>query len=204
SGIAILAVGIWVITSRSQYNSLLSNDNYVTVPGLMIAAGCLVIIVCVVGCVAVIKENRFILVSYLIMLVLIFILEIATGVVAVIYRSEVSKISYELEVGIRGKMNRYGFTDAVTKAIDDLQKEFKCCGDRGMDSWNNTSWKQSEISGNNSVPDSCCKSPSPGCGIRLHPNNIQEFGCISKLEKFFLDNLAILVGVAFGLAFSQV
>ena len=27
------------------------------------------------------------------------------------------------------------------------------------------------------VPDSCCKSPSPGCGARDHPSNIAYTGC---------------------------
>lgn len=49
----------------------------------------------------------------------------------------------------------------------------KCCGDTGGDSWNGTSWQQRDGQ-INSVPDSCCKTPSEGCGIRTHPSNINN------------------------------
>ncbi|KXJ22476.1 CD151 antigen [Exaiptasia diaphana] len=63
TGIGIMGVGIWIFTFKNNFNSLLGSDNYIIVPGLMIAAGFLVVFVCIVGCVAVIKENRFTLVS---------------------------------------------------------------------------------------------------------------------------------------------
>ena len=48
---------------KSDYKSLLDSDIYVIVPGLMIAAGVVVIIVAIVGCLGAIKENRFFLIS---------------------------------------------------------------------------------------------------------------------------------------------
>ncbi|XP_031561332.1 CD151 antigen-like isoform X2 [Actinia tenebrosa] len=165
----------------------------------MIAAGLLVVFVCIVGCVAVIKENRFILVSYIIMLVLIFILELATGVVAFIYRSEISD---ELLKGIRGKMNEYELSDDVTAAIDKLQMEYHCCGDIGAESWNSTSWKR-ERRGNNTVPDSCCKTYSKHCGLRDHPSNINKEGCLTMLETFFKEQYSILAGVGVGIGLCQ-
>ncbi|KAK3734153.1 hypothetical protein QZH41_017123, partial [Actinostola sp. cb2023] len=201
TGLGILGVGIWILSFKSNFNSLLGSDNYIIVPGLMIAAGFLVVFVCIVGCVAVIKENRFILVSYIIMLVLVFILEISTGLVALIYRNEISD---ELLYGIKGKINQYGFADDVTKSIDELQKKYQCCGDVNAKSWNTTSWKQSELSGNNTVPDSCCKSFSYQCGKRDHPSNIHEKGCIKMLEEFFLEQYSILAGVGIGIGLCQV
>lgn len=48
---------------KSDYKSLLDSDIYVIVPGLMIAAGVVVIIVAIVGCLGAAKENRFFLIS---------------------------------------------------------------------------------------------------------------------------------------------
>ncbi|KXJ05145.1 CD151 antigen, partial [Exaiptasia diaphana] len=84
----------------------------------------------------------------------------------------INHISDELLNGIRGKINQYGFADDVTEAIDELQKKYHCCGDISANSWNTTAWKQSELSGNNTVPDSCCKTFSNRCGVRDHPSNI--------------------------------
>lgn len=63
AGIGILGVGIWIMVYKSDYQSLLDSDIYVIVPGLMIAAGVVVIIVGIVGCLGAAKENRFFLIS---------------------------------------------------------------------------------------------------------------------------------------------
>ncbi|XP_020900158.2 CD151 antigen, partial [Exaiptasia diaphana] len=147
-----------------------------------------------------IHHELLIILQYIIMLVLIFILEISTGLVAIIYRSQISD---ELLNGIRGKINQYGFADDVTEAIDELQKKYHCCGDISANSWNTTAWKQSELSGNNTVPDSCCKTFSNRCGVRDHPSNINTQGCIKKLEDFFVNQFTILAGVGLGIGLCQ-
>ena len=58
-----MGVGIWIMVYKSDYQSLLDSDIYVIVPGLMIAAGVVVIIVGIVGCLGAAKENRFFLIS---------------------------------------------------------------------------------------------------------------------------------------------
>ena len=58
-----MGVGIWIMVFKSDYKSLLDSDIYVIVPGLMIAAGVVVIIVAIVGCLGAVKENRFFLIS---------------------------------------------------------------------------------------------------------------------------------------------
>ena len=63
AGLGIMAVGIWIMVYKSDYKSLLDSDIYVIVPGLMIAAGVVVIIVAIVGCLGAAKENRFFLIS---------------------------------------------------------------------------------------------------------------------------------------------
>ncbi|KAJ7373764.1 hypothetical protein OS493_011373 [Desmophyllum pertusum] len=64
AGIGILGVGIWIMVYKSDYQSLLDSDIYVIVPGLMIAAGVVVLIVGIVGCLGAAKENRFFLISF--------------------------------------------------------------------------------------------------------------------------------------------
>ncbi|KAK2569384.1 CD151 antigen [Acropora cervicornis] len=163
--IGILAVGVWIMVFKSDYKSILDSDIYVIVPGLMIAAGVVVIIVAVVGCVGAVKENRFFLISFLVMVTLIFALELTIGVLAWVYSS---KIKEEIQTTIKDKIDQqYGENSDVTKSIDKLQKENKCCGDTGGRSWNNTAWQRVQRSQgkNNIVPDSCCKTQTPDCGM---------------------------------------
>lgn len=199
AGIGIMGVGIWIMVYKSDYKSLLDSDIYVIVPGLMIAAGVVVIVVAIVGCLGAAKENRFFLISFLVMVILVFILELTIGVLAFVYSS---KIKSEIRRTIKDKMNQqYGVNDDVTKSIDKLQEKNKCCGDTGGSSWNDTAWRQREQE--RVVPDSCCKTPSPGCGIRDHPSNINDEGCLTQVEKFFQKHFTILAIVGIGVACIQ-
>ena len=58
-----MGVGIWIMVYKSDYQSLLDSDIYVIIPGLMIAAGVVVVIVGIMGCLGAAKENRFFLIS---------------------------------------------------------------------------------------------------------------------------------------------
>ncbi|KAJ7373765.1 hypothetical protein OS493_011374 [Desmophyllum pertusum] len=92
---------------------------------------------------------------------------------------------------------QYGVNDDVTKSIDKLQQENHCCGDTGGSSWNGTSWQQRDEQVN-SVPDSCCKTQTEGCGKRLHPSNINN-----EVEEFFEKHLSLLAIVGIGVACIQ-
>ena len=56
--------------------------------------------------------------------------------------------------------------------------QYQCCGaDSYRDwarpgAWHSVAWGRGSL-----VPDSCCKSPAPGCGARDHPSNIHYTGC---------------------------
>ena len=61
SGIAVLGVGIWTVADKQQYVSLLTNATYELAAWVLIVAGCLVFVATVIGCLGVLRENRFLL-----------------------------------------------------------------------------------------------------------------------------------------------
>ncbi|KAF4526878.1 hypothetical protein B566_EDAN013789, partial [Ephemera danica] len=61
AGIAVLAVGVWTITSKHQFVALLATATYELTAYVLLAAGALVLLTMVVGCVAVYQENRCLL-----------------------------------------------------------------------------------------------------------------------------------------------
>ena len=54
------------------------------------------------------------------------------------------------------------------------------------------------------VPDSCCKTESPGCGVRDHPSNIPYTGCIHRFSEQLSDHLQLLGVVSLALALLQI
>ena len=59
SGIGVLGVGVWTVVAKHQYVVLLTNATYEVAAWVLIAAGCLVVVVTAVGCIGVLQDNRF-------------------------------------------------------------------------------------------------------------------------------------------------
>ncbi|KAK3558773.1 hypothetical protein QTP86_028706, partial [Hemibagrus guttatus] len=160
--------------------------------------------------------------TFFVLLVLIFLLEITAGVLAYWYYQEAS-ISFvyclndELSADLKKTMvQKYQQPDQehITRAVDKLQQDLKCCGSNSSADWQEGAWIQT-FADRRLVPDSCCKTPTVNCGFRDHPSNIYKVevwlihssffnnrgGCISKLEEFILQHLLILGGVGIGIAF---
>ncbi|XP_068673703.1 CD151 antigen-like [Montipora foliosa] len=189
SGVALVIIGAWTLLFENDYSVLLGSSWFLIIVGLMIGTGGLIVIVCICGCYGIVKEHRYFLVSFLIMLTLIFIIQCSMGVVAFINRAQ---IEGDLDRTIIDRMNEYGSVDDVKKSFDRLQQRHKCCGGLSYTSWNITLWKQMPENEILSVPESCCKTITPDCGKRDHPSNIYHKGCISRLTEYFRDRLFIL------------
>ncbi|XP_030621892.1 CD151 antigen-like [Chanos chanos] len=207
AGGAVMAVGIWTVVEKSDYISLLSSSIYAISAYILILAGVIVMVTGVLGCCATFKEQRQILRVYFVLLLCIFLLEILAGVLAYVYYQQLNE---ELKENLKETMvtkYRQPNEDHVTKAVDKLQQEFKCCGSNSSSDWNASKWIISESKDSRRfVPDSCCKTPVDGCGKRDHPSNIYkvEGGCITKLENFIMDHLKIIGAVGVGIACVQI
>ncbi|KAF5907573.1 pseudouridylate synthase 7 isoform X1, partial [Clarias magur] len=204
SGGAVMAVGLWTLVDKSDYISLLSSSTYSFSAYILIAAGAVVMLTGILGCCATIKENKRLLIVFFVLLLLIFLLEIIAGVLAYWYYQELNN---ELRADLKETMvQKYQQPDQehITRAVDKLQQDLKCCGSNSSADWKEGAWINM-FADRRLVPDSCCKTPTVRCGVRDHPSNIYkvEGGCISKLEEFILQHLVILGGVGIGIAFLQ-
>ncbi|CAB0019277.1 unnamed protein product, partial [Nesidiocoris tenuis] len=91
------------------------------------------------------------------------------GLLAFIYMNQVEN---DLHRNLNSTfVENYGISARETDAIDQMQQEYKCCGASGFENYNESRWRE-ETNTTNLVPDSCCKSVSPGCGRSYHPSNI--------------------------------
>ncbi|KAL3993307.1 hypothetical protein ACER0C_010581 [Sarotherodon galilaeus] len=126
----------------------------------------------------------------------------------VCYKCARESLNDELKQNLKKTMTeKYNQTnyEHITKAVDKLQQEFKCCGSNSSADWAESVYIRSGAKGRK-VPDSCCKTITNMCGIRDHPSNIYkvEGGCITKLENFILDHLKIIGAVGVGIACVQI
>ncbi|XP_073720762.1 CD151 antigen-like isoform X1 [Misgurnus anguillicaudatus] len=212
AGGAVMAVGVWTLVDKSDYISLLSSSIYAFAAYILIGAGAIVVITGILGCCATIKEQRSLLIVYFVLLLFIFLLEITAGILAYVYYQECFPLCYQLNAELRADLKermvqnyQQPGQEDITRAVDRLQQDLKCCGSNSSADWREGAWIQTFADGR-LVPDSCCKTPSERCGFRDHPSNIYkvEGGCISKLEEFLLQHLLILGSVGLGIAFLQI
>uniref|UniRef100_A0A671TQQ9 Tetraspanin n=1 Tax=Sparus aurata TaxID=8175 RepID=A0A671TQQ9_SPAAU len=218
AGGVVMAVGVWTLVEKSDYISLLSSKTYAASAYILVLAGAIVMVTGVLGCCATFKEQRKLLRVYFVLLLCIFLLEILAGVLAYIYyQQERGKdetepecmLNEELKQNLRETMTQkyqQNTQEQITRAVDKLQQEFKCCGSNSSSDWAESVWIRSRDANGRMVPDSCCKTPTELCGRRDHPSNIYkvEGGCITKLEKFILDHLKIIGAVGVGIACVQI
>lgn len=206
AGGGVMAVGVWTLVAKSDYISLLPSKTYAASAYILVLAGAIVMVTGVLGCCATFKEQRRLLRVYFVLLLCIFLLEVLAGVLAYIYYQQLNE---ELKLSLRETMiQKYNKSshEHVTRAVDKLQQEFKCCGSNSSSDWAASEWIRTSSANGRMVPDSCCKTPTEMCGRRDHPSNIYkvEGGCITKLEKFIMEHLKIIGAVGIGIACVQI
>ncbi|XP_011477299.1 tetraspanin-36 [Oryzias latipes] len=189
-------VGARVIQSYDTFEGLIQ-DKQILIPAVaIICISVVMLIFGLVGCCSTLRESKFGLTLFFIIIMVIFAAEVAALVLTFIYHG---KINQNLEHSMNDTFSKYtGEEDAATKAVDLLQKQLQCCGVLNYTSWTSTTWFASH---NNSVPISCCRSNVSQCTGRLdQPNLIYTEGCEVKLERFLQDALTYAMLVVLGFA----
>lgn len=197
----MLGVAIWTITEKHHYISLLTTSTYAATSYILLMSGLIVFFAAFLGCCSVLREDRCCLLVYTFILLLVFLLEAVAGVLAYVYEEQVMD---ELTLTLTQTFNEnYMYDPDITTAIDQMQREYHCCGALIFSEWKDSRWlKENEV--NNTVPDSCCKTPSPYCGVRDHPSNVWYSGCIHQFEEELGKHLVILGAVGCGICLVQV
>lgn len=212
-GIVVFGVGIYSRIKAGDWKDLVDDVSVVDAANLLIASGAIVMVIGFVGCCGAVKQLRPLLVIYIVLLVLIFILEIAGGIYAAVKKDDVLD---SLERNFQRLMNNSykqagSANDGYTKSIDWFQENVKCCGATGPSSWKNTTWvvANRKAASNGSdfelFPKSCCISGDCNKGTTYTGlANVHINGCVQESDAFLNDHMKELVGVGVGIAFIQI
>lgn len=201
SGCVVCGLGVWTVLEKGVFLRLMTVATYEVTAWLMVSTGCLAILTSLIGYTAVGMESRCLLATYTVLLVLVFMFESISGLLAYVYQEQIDEdLNSHLALTF---IKEYGQDRGVTYAVDRIQKDFSCCGANSFLDWSTSDWRSGRDS-SVKVPDSCCKTESPGCGIRDHPSNIPYTGCIHRFSEQLTQHLLLLGLVSLGLALLQV
>ncbi len=205
--IALIGIGAFVLANQGKYSAVFGeNTNTLAVAsGLVIGVGCLIFLTAFCGCCGAVKESSCLLKLYIIILILLVVLEIAGGILALVFRGSINDfLSTELQKQVTksyGVKNQTGVTDLM----DLFQQEQKCCG-----VGNYTDYKGSEFQKNDTtvfVPQSCCKDKKKTDCNKINAagddvvdvTQIYTEGCLTKMVQFFEDNFLYIGAAALAL-----
>ncbi|XP_043944763.1 tetraspanin-33 [Protopterus annectens] len=214
--IAVLLTGIGIYARFGKHAAAMS---YLSVDPtvLLIVVGFLMFIITFCGCIGSLRENICLLRTFCICLTIVFLMQLACGVLGFIFSDKVRAKATDL---ITNAVVHYRDDLDLQNLIDYGQKEFSCCGGISYKDWSenlyfNCSSENPSVE-RCSVPYSCCVPISEKsvintmCGRGMQNLNyldastfIHTNGCIDKLVNWLHSNLFLLGGIALGLAIPQ-
>uniref|UniRef100_A0A4W6BV33 Tetraspanin n=1 Tax=Lates calcarifer TaxID=8187 RepID=A0A4W6BV33_LATCA len=198
AGAALAYVGAYVIKSYDNFDGFIQ-DKYALVPAaIIIGVSVVMFLFGLLGCCATIRESKFGLSFFFMIIMVMFAAEVAALVFSFIYQG---KINGDLERSMNDAFAKYDGQGTETKGVDYLQSQLQCCGVKNYTSWSNTTWFTSH---NNTVPLSCCKNTTQCTGRLDQPNLLNVEGCEAKLERLLHDVLVYAMLVILGFAIIKV
>jgi len=194
----------------ASWESLVKDGVVLNAANLMIASGVFVAIIGFLGCCGAIKKSECMLLSYAILIFLIFILEIAAGIYTYTKKESVQEdLEEHIKTAIKESYKGVSKADiALTKAVDWFQLNVECCGTTRPDDWKESKWYHETKDKNKEVPESCCIKKNKDCNkgtiTNLRKNKkIFTEGCVPAGKNFVKNHMWKVAGVAIGIAVIQ-
>jgi len=197
AGCVLIGFGAWSQIDAKDYLNFLG-DNYVNTPIFLMIVGGVIFVVAFMGCCGAWKESKCLIYTYAFFLAVILVAQIGAGIAAYMLKSDLNtEVVKNMNAGMKN-YNKSAEFEGVTHTWDIVQKELHCCGVESPDDWTR---ERNDIFPNGTVPDSCCVGGQvDGCGAIAKEDEKYKDGCYSLFKAKFIDNIAIVGGVALGVA----
>ncbi|XP_038165278.1 CD63 antigen [Cyprinodon tularosa] len=196
-GLALIVVGVLVQVSLHK-SFLIRDASASAAPIFIIAVGVVIFFIAFFGCCGAWKENHCMVTTFAVLLTLIILAEIAAAILGYVYRN---KLSIVVQDSLTEMISNYKNSSAeFKKTVDDLQEVWKCCGVNNASDWKN--YGEDKVT----VPDSCCKNVTVGCGkgTMTDANKVYQKGCHDALETFLKENIQWVIVAALVIAVLQI
>ncbi|XP_077176547.1 tetraspanin-6-like [Paroedura picta] len=197
SGIVLMCIGV-SIQVKIHDTFVVVNESASGVPVIIMTVGTIIILVSTFGAVALQKHNSKMIKLFIGMLLAVLLVETAVVVSAYSYRK---KLHQTLLRSFLETLDKYSTDLPVTKAVDELQRQFQCCGAENYTDWLNTTFG----SVSSAVPTSCCKLDGKSCVVDLRKEgaNINQQGCVVKLRGWVEEHLIMFGGIGLFIGLTQ-
>ncbi|KAM4717982.1 tetraspanin 35 [Anableps anableps] len=204
AGVAILGVGIWVKVDSGSIFSFLGKiegvpaelSQVLNVGYLLIAIGGLLVVIGFLGCCGAIKESKCMLLLFFMIVLLVFIAEVAGAVVILVFRPLADQLFTKVgTAAVKNIQEDYGKNADITGLWNTTMDTLKCCGFYNFTDFTNSPYY---VAHGSNYPTQCCLINGP-CNETVAAEKKAD-GCFPKIKKLIDDNTVVIVGVALGIA----
>ncbi|CAG9858845.1 unnamed protein product [Phyllotreta striolata] len=193
AGLALIIIGILVKFNVSEATKILPSD-FGLAPLLSIIIGAIVFVTAFLGCCGAVKESTCMLTTYAIILLTIFILQVAIGVYAFLQIRDKTSFNQAIEDNVQKTFDAMNKSPEANETMQITQKWLQCCGVFGKSDYEDRSQK---------LPPSCCHNvDAPQCPSTN--NDVNNEGCAPKLQQELEKSSKIIGGVAIGIAVVEI
>ncbi|XP_012261438.1 CD151 antigen [Athalia rosae] len=195
-GAAIAGLSIWSLVDNVAWISELIGTNLLTgAVYVLLVGGVIVALVSFLGCVGASREIKCMLLTYFIIVFLLFVTVLIGGVLGYVFRE---KVKTSIEQDMKNTMRLYDKRTQMREAWDVTQRTLHCCG---VNSWRD--WGDVGLN----VPESCCRESSPGKYFACNQGsdsvvatNAYLIGCLNGTQIYVQKHAAIVGGAGIAVA----
>ncbi|XP_026871468.2 tetraspanin-4 [Electrophorus electricus] len=186
-GCGLFGVGVWLSFTQSKFSSLPLSFPSLSAANLLLVAGGVTMVTGFLGCLGALKEQRCLLMTFFVILLLLFLIEVTLILILSIYHRELDQKAKD---GLIQSMKNYKTNKHLQVSWDNMQTIFKCCGVSNHTDWYNNM-------GIDQHPESCCRQDLGRCHRWEEP-------CYEKAKEFILSNLTSVLGFGVCLGIVQI
>ncbi|KAG6930341.1 tetraspanin 16 [Chelydra serpentina] len=205
-GCTLVGLGLWIKLGSASFVRVLGSTSvyFAHVGYFCIVAGGMAAVLGFMGCRGAVKENRCFLLTYFLIMLVIFVAEVAAAIVVFAFTPFAHSIVLDKSLtALKKKYSGYKHDDIVSHGWNAFMLKLKCCG---VHNYTDFSGSAFQIRTNLTYPKSCCKDPtSSACnGRNVSSVVINQEGCFRKLVSLIQEKSLLLGGAATGAALLEV
>lgn len=185
-GSFLLGVGIWVLVDPTGFREIVAANSllFTGVYAILIMGGMLFLLG-FLGCCGAIRENKCLLLFFFMLILVIFLAELAVAILAFIFREHLTRdyFTKELKTHYQGTNS----TDVFTSTWNAIMTTFNCCGVNSAEDFDDQSLFR-RLNPSRIVPEVCCQRTDlmmskEECLRGIMP--IRNKGCYSAVVDYF-------------------
>eukprot|EP00062_Callorhinchus_milii_P009433 gi/632953240/ref/XP_007892309.1/ PREDICTED: tetraspanin-18-like [Callorhinchus milii] len=195
-GLCLLGTGAWITANPDGFKYLVSSHPLIyTGATIILVVGLILFLVGFLGCWGAISESKCLIMTFFILILLIFLVELIGAVLVFVFKKQIKTENFLTE--LKSKYKGENSKDVFSKTWDTIMIAFSCCGVTGPDDFMNVTALR-KLPPSKRVPLTCCKRSDTGKILNKkecllgNPNFRNDQGCYRVLVGHFMKYIHII------------